>query len=596
LRKVLVENKCVPFFPSSVLLLIALGLPAGAASGESTLEDIDRLLEAGAVRLALHVIAKEQPEYSTRPVGWQRWERRRLALLESRADWPAVIARVADYPASLPDDFSVSARESLARSHLAVGNAEAAGAVVTGLIWGTAQDTAMVGERRARLTRWRAMLVESRLLAGQIADAETTVLRYRLDYGSDPDGWRLAHARALIRAGSDAEARALLAGLETTEVTYLKLLVRARDAGVDPVELLSEMGVLLGEGRLVAAERAQLWASLAGAAARYRDHEVRVTAMEQAVALRGPQQARDRFVSVDADDLWDAYEDYAAALGNEAHLLVGRFDAWLALAEQFGSSGDVKARALYAYLSTQNRDPRIADVAREGLVAALAQQPRGLRVLGALYLDSQRYPEIAATAPALRAPLVAYALGESRLDVAGQLLAGLDREARHALPLKWRAPVAVALIGNGRVDEALVLFGEDFDAGESAGPMVVDALVRVALALQTAGEYAHSARLLGRALAFAGSSWERRELLLLAAESETRAGQHERAARLYIESAAVPGGGPADAWSRAASLQAARALAQAGLDADAVGVLESTLVEGAPLDARVFVEHALRRF
>jgi tetratricopeptide (TPR) repeat protein len=586
----LVENKCVPFF------LAALLLPLSAAAGKSTLEDIDRLLEAGAVMLALHVIAQEQPEFSSSPFNWQRWERRRLAILESRADWPVVIERVTGYPASLPDDFSISARESLTRSHLAVGNAEAAGTIIAGLIWGTAQDTAMVGERIARLERWRALLVESRLLAGQTEDAQTTVLRYRLDYGDDPGGWRLAHAKASIRAGRSDEARELLAGLETTEVAYMKLLLRAGDASVDPVELLSEMAPMLGEGRLVAAQRAQLWASLAGAAARYRDHEVRVTSMEQAVALRGPLQARDRFVRVDADDLWDAYEDYAAALGNEAHLLVGRFDAWLALAEQYSGVGDVKARALYAYLAIQNRDPRAAGIARTGLVTALAQQPRGLRILGALYLDSRRYPDIAAIPPALRAPLVAHALAESRLDVAGQLLTGLDRQARQALPLRWRAPVAVALIGNDRVDEALPLFGEDFAAGENPKPMLVEALVRVALALQTAGEYAHSARLLSRALAFATSPWERRELLLLAAESEARAGQHERAARHYIESAAVPGGGPADTWSRAARLQAARSLAQAGLDADAVGVLESTLADSPPADARVLVEHVLRRF
>jgi tetratricopeptide (TPR) repeat protein len=376
----------------------------------------------------------------------------------------------------------------------------------------------------------------------------------------------------------------------------MKLLLDARDAGVDPVELLSGMGPLLGGGRLVAAERAQLWASLAGAAARYRDHEVRVTAMEQAVALRRRQAAGDRLVDIHADALWDAYEAYAAALGNEAHLLVGRFDAWLELAEQLGAAGDVKARALYAYLSMQLRDPRVAGLAQAGLVAALAREPRGLRVLGALYLDSRRYPSIDALPPALRAPLVAHAIEESRLGVAGKLLKGLDRPARRALAVQWRAPVAVALIADGRADEALPLFGEDFDAGESPKPIVMDALVRVALALQAAGEYAHSAELLSRALAFATSPWERRELLSLAAESETRAGRHERAARLYIESAAVPQGGPADAWSRAASLQAARALAQAGLDADAVGVLQSTLAEDSPLDARIFVEHALRRF
>jgi hypothetical protein len=593
----LVEDRRVPFLRFIfLLLLVAVCSPIGAAAGQPSVEAVDRLLRVGASGLALRVIGEEQPQFSRSPVAWQRWERLRLRILESRGDWSALIARVAEYPPALPDDFATSAQESLARAHLARGDAEAAGAVIAGLIWGQAQETAMVSERRARLTRWRALLVESQLLAGRLGEAETTVLRYRLDYGADPRGWRLSRAKALIRVGRDDEARALLADVESTEVRYLKLLLRARDAALDPVELLSEMAPLLGEGRLVAAERAQLWASLASAAARYRDHQVRVTAMEQAVALRGAQHARDRFVAIEADDLWNAYQDYAAALGNQAQLLVGRFDDWLALADRYGGAGDVEARALYAYLSNQNRDARVADAARSGLVNALARESRGLRILGALYLDSRRHADIAALDPALRAPLVAYALAESHPDLAGQLLAGLDAQARRGLSARWRAPVAVALIADDRIDEALALFGEDDEPSARAEPVSTQALVRVAMALQTAGEYAHAARLLATALRSAESPWERRELLLLAAEAEAGAGQHARAARLYIESAAVPGGGPADAWSRAARLQAARALSEAGLDADAVRVLESTLADSGQPDVRVLVEHALRRF
>jgi hypothetical protein len=577
-------------------VLLALALPVAAAMASTAIDEIDRLLDAGATSLALRVIAEEQPKYTTSPVAWQRWERRRLAILESEQDWSALVQRVAGYPSPLPDDFWISAQESAARAHLAAGNAGAATAIIAGLIWGGAQDTAMFGERTERLSRWRNMLTDSYLLAGQLPDAQTAALRYRLDYGADPEGWRLAYAKALMRAGQDREARELLIGLDTTEVTYLKLLLLARNSSVDPVDLLFEMGAFLGEGRLLVAERSQLWAALAVAAARYRDHEVRVTAMEQALALRAPVSARDRFVHVDADDLWDAYDDYAAALANESQLLVGRFDAWLALAEQHGRAGDLEARAMYAYLAAQKRDARVASLAQVGLVETLTREPRGLRILGGLYLESSRYPDISAVPARLRAPLVAYAVDESRLDLAGRLLVGLDAKARHRLALEWRAPVAVALIGNGKIADAVALFGEDFNADASPEPTAIDAAVRVALALQAAGEYQHSAALLSRTLAIVSTPWDRRELLLLTAQAEDRAGRHDRAARLYIESAAVPGGGPADVWSLSARLQAARSLARAGLDADAAGVSAATLRDSPGLDERVFLEHALRRF
>ncbi len=584
------------YFSAVILLLIAVAPAGGAAAVESRVEEIDRLVDGGALTLALRVIDGVQPSVSASPVRWQRFERRRLAILESRRAWSSVIDRVGAHPPSLPDDFWIEAREALARAFLAIGDARAAGAVVAGLVWSTAQDTAMVHERSERLSRWRGMLAESYLLAGQLADAETAVVRYRLDYGGEPDGWRLSHAKALIRAGANDEARELLAGVENTEVLYLRLLLDARDPDVDPVELLADMGPLLGEGRLVPAERAQLWAALAVAAARYRDHDVRVTAMEQAVSLNAPVEARNRLVRVDADALWAAYESHAAALANEARLLVGRFESWLALAGQSGDVSDVGSRSLYAYLAGQDRDARIGGAARAGLVSALDGQARGLRILGALYLDSRRYPDIDAIPTELRAPLIAYALAESRIGVRAALLTGLDVETRQALPVRWRAPVAVALIGTGRIDEALSLFGDDLDIGQSAPSLAVDALVRVALALQSANQHVHAAALLSRALVLAHEAWERRELLLLAAESETHAGRHERAARLYIESAAVPDGGVADDWSRAASVQAARALARAGLDADAVGVLQSALADSRQPDERLFVEHVLRRY
>jgi hypothetical protein len=598
------ENRSAPIFRapifsrffSATLLLLAMGSPVAGAAAETTLADIDGLRAAGAQGLALRLIDGEQPAFAVSPVAWQRWEQRRLAILESRQDWSAVIQRTGKYPSTLPDDFRILARESALRAHLARGDAEAATALLANLIWGTAQDTARVDEWSERLSRWRGLLAESYSLAGQLPDARTAVLRYRLDYGDEPSGWRLTHAKALLREGYDSQARQLLIGLESTEVAYMKLLLRARNGSVDPVELLSEMGPFLGEGRLVEAERAQVWASLASAAARYRDHEVRVTAMEQAVALSAPVAAVDEFVQVDADALWDAYAAYGAALANDARLLVGRFDDWLALAEQHGRAGEPKARALYAYLATQGRDARVANKAQKGLVSTLTRERRGLAILGGLYLKSSRYAEISSIPAAIRAPLIAYAVGESRFDVSRQLLAGLDADARSALSPRWRGPVAVALIVDGRVDEALALFGADFDAGGTQDPMAVDGAVEVALALQAAGEHEHAAVLLSRLPAMAPRAQQRRELQLLAAEAEDQAGHHERAARLYLESTAAPDGGSADAWSYSASLQAARALARAGLVEDAVAVLRSALANSPRADQRVLMEHVLRRF
>ena len=602
------------------LSLLALAGAHAALGGDAEVDAIDGpvdgLIEAGAGGLALRIIDRDQPPLASSAVLWQRFERRRLDVLVSRDDWAAVIARVAEYPASVPDDFRAYAEELSARAHLARGDGKAAAAVLAGLIWGSAQATAMVDERRARLERWRALLAESYLLADRLDDAQTTVLRYGLDYGDPPAGWRLVYARALIRNGDHARARELLEGLESTEVEYLRLLMRAREPGVDPVDLLIEMGPMLGEGRLLPAERAQLWAALAGAAARYRDDVVRVTAMEQAVALAASVEARDRIVAIDVDDLWGAYEAHAATLANEARLLVGRFDAWLALAREYDGAGDVRARALYAYLAEQKRDARVAGAARAHLAEALAAQPHGLDVLGALYLGSDRYADIGDVPAELRAPLVAYALYAGRGDLGERLLEGLDAQARGALALRWRTPVAVALIGAGRVDEGLALFAVDAVAASGASETdtaagrdapdeqlddkladeLADSLARVALALQNAGEYAHASAFAARALNRTRDPRRRRALLLLGADSEALAGHHARAASLYIGAARVPVADGADGRARAATLEAARALARAGLDADAVAVLERLPADGPDTGANDVTGRLLRRY
>ena len=70
-------------FPARLLpaaLLLALLVPPTARSADAAeIDEVDRLMAAGAPRLALRVVDAEQPELAERPVAWQDYERRRLA-------------------------------------------------------------------------------------------------------------------------------------------------------------------------------------------------------------------------------------------------------------------------------------------------------------------------------------------------------------------------------------------------------------------------------------------------------------------------------------------------------------------------------------
>jgi len=88
----------------------------------------------------------------------------------------------------------------------------------------------------------------------------------------------------------------------------------------------------------------------------------------------------------------------------------------------------------------------------------------------------------------------------------------------------------------------------------------------------------------------------RRALLMLGADAEAQAGRHERAARLYIAAAGVPGDGSADSRSKSASMNAAHALARAGLYADAIAVLEHSRALGAHTGRNDHLEQIVRRY
>jgi hypothetical protein len=585
-----VSFRCLPrtwLFAVVTATTLGATFPAPAEQGGS-LAEVDALVQAGAPSLALAVVERHQPFFLFDAVAWEQWERRRLRLYADGNQWSSLLARLSQHPGTTREPLRRFALELGAEAHLALGDGDGARDAYARLIWGRAGEApAAAGDD---LARWRAGLAHGYLLAKHPEDAHAATLRYRLDYGEDAPGWRLAYAEALVRSGSDTEARELLAGLDHPRADFLRLLLLARDPGMDPDTLLLEAAASLDDGSLDADLRAQLWAALAQVAARYRDHEVRVTAMEQALALGPVGNRTEGFVTIDGDQLWDAYDDHAGVLANQAHLLVGRFDSWLALADQQAVSDPLKARALYAHLSREGRAPDIAERARRGLLVMLAGEPRGLNILGGLYLDSRRYGRPESIPAAARAPLLAVAEGESRRALAEGLAGEFTSEDGDAVPAPWRAPVALALIAEGRAAQAAALVAGDLSPGGATRVPDGDSALGVGLALVGAGEAKAARALLARALATPGRT-EDPGLLYALALANRGIDDHREAARLFLHSAGAGGGSGGDAWAALMALEAARSLTEAGLERDAEGVLAGALGgEGSAV-----VEHLLAR-
>jgi hypothetical protein len=56
----------------------------------TSLEEIQRYADTGAIKLALRIMDREQPALEKQPEQWMQWERQRIGLYEARQDWAAL--------------------------------------------------------------------------------------------------------------------------------------------------------------------------------------------------------------------------------------------------------------------------------------------------------------------------------------------------------------------------------------------------------------------------------------------------------------------------------------------------------------------------
>ncbi len=378
---------CFFRFSSGLIFPACLGLTLFAAPVHSdSLDDITELARQGAPDVALRFVDGHQPALSDQPAEWVRWEQARIAILQERRDWQAVVQRVASLPAEAPQGFMRWAWVQSAAAYIELRQGARSRDVLLRLLW-TSRDSA----ESAQIAHWRRMVIRSYIADGRKEDAYTAIVRYQQDYGDGEAQARLLRGHVLLVLGRLTEAVELLKSNDDPEARSLYLLARLRGGGHQE-DVMVEAAMMLKNDRLAPAVKARLWATLAEGAERTGEHGRQIACLEQAILLDEGELARDGLFAINTTSVWNAYRNYARLLANQKQLLVGDFEPWFALAQRAGDNNQpVQARALYALLAMEADTLELRLRAHRRFVTLLGKEKQGGELVRRLYRDLERF-------------------------------------------------------------------------------------------------------------------------------------------------------------------------------------------------------------
>ncbi|OOG20522.1 hypothetical protein B1C78_17280, partial [Thioalkalivibrio denitrificans] len=512
---------------------------------------------------ALATLDRQVPDRLAHPERWMARERARLEILGMEGRWQAVVDRAARLPGGLPLDFVIWVRSREAHALLALERPTEARALLRDLIWFSG-DAVPASWHDA----WRRMLAEAYRMEGLPADALSTLRRLRQDRGAEADIPLPLEARILMDQDRHDEAAGLLEGTELPEGMALRWLALLHSEQASPEQVRQSMNEAALGDDVSDGDRARYLAVAAEAALRMADPVVRADTLEAAFGLQHLVREENSGFGLPADALWEAWLVLGEAAGNERQLLMGDDEAWLAAAAEVEPEAAVTGRALLAVVALRSRDEEVRAHAHHLLAEHVLTLQHGDRVLEMLYLDGRRFGAAEQVPVTVRNLLAEQAMGRGELDTASALMAGVALPPEGADPFDWGLRRARLLILGGQEEAGIDGLYDVLAGVRSLESDAADRFLQVLFDLQTVRRHDAAIHLFRAMAPRLEDPRQVREVLYWEADSHRALGEYEQAARLYLRSAAM-GNGLSDPWGMTARFQAAQALADAGLVADA---------------------------
>ncbi|HEY3859257.1 MAG TPA: tetratricopeptide repeat protein [Gammaproteobacteria bacterium] len=549
---------------------------------------VSGMASAGAPRIALEIMDRDQPDAAQDLVGWMAWERERIYIYQTARAWKAVIERAGKMPAEATPDFHRWESMQAADAWLHLGDGAKALSLVQPLVW-----DAKSPPDPATLAQLRQLIIRSYTVSGKLDDAQAAVIRYREDYPKDTGAWPLLEARLYLRFGQPQSALDALQDVKGDEAEMLSLLAALRSGQTAPGDVLGQAVHIGSDSQATVQKQVRAWLIAAEAADMLKNPVARIQALQDALGLQPTLIEQDEVFSLTPDMLWDAYESYGEDLGNQLQLVVGDDQAWFVAASNAYDSKPVDALALMAVVAYDvqgstnaagGMEPEAAkaehmrqgDVAHGQFAALIQKQRHGDAVLRHLYLDSKRFKGSKTIPATVRYILVDDVMEQPDIPLASQLMQGLDTPPPTEPGEKpgdpavadaaWQLKRAHVFILGGDPEQGIASLKKLIDG---KAPIDGDGVLQELFALQTLHRDKEAIPLFEALLKTDLKPEQRRQMLYWTADSYKAIGDYAKAAELYLRSAMLPGPFTMDPWAQTARYQAAQMLAQAGYLDDA---------------------------
>ncbi len=547
----------------------AVQRPPSAISSVQTADDheVARLIDAGVWHLALKVLEQQQQAIAADPERWVAQEKLRIRIYQATADWQDLVSRLQNLPAIVPLDFYLQARTELASALIKMNRGRAALLILRELIWTQALDPDVAD---ANLLNWRRMVIDAYRVSGQKQDAYRAAARLQHDYGNQDLRDVIRYAEILLGLGRPEEAVDRLASrAQQPQVAMLYLLAQLRSGVRPPADIVHAGLQQLRASELRSDLKVGFWALVAEAAQASHDPGTRANALEHVLGAEKKDQPEKSLFDFNADTLWNAYLDFAVAIGNQSHFLIGEDAPWQQAAQAATQKQPVRSRALYVLLMFKAQTAADRDMAVKDFIHSLSQGAQGKRLLQRLFLNSMRFKSYREIPEAARHRLADIALAVPDIELASALMATVKKPPSGADQFFWYLRRARILILGGKGEQGGEALEEMLQQNQHFEPAQLDRLMQVIFDLQAAGLHVQAYALLSKLLNLTDDHKLQREIYYWMADSKKAQQQFAEAARLYLKSAMFTDAKAMDPWAQTARYQAAVVLAKAGLSGDA---------------------------
>ena len=557
--------------PAPATTAAPAAVTAVVPAADPNLTMVSGMASAGAPRIALEIMDRDQPEASQDLVGWMAWERERIYIYQTAHAWKAVIQRTAKSPKEATTEFHRWEAMQAADAWLHLGDGDKALALVQPLVWDAASPP-----DAATLSQLRQLIIRSYTVSGRLDDAQTAVIRYRQDYPKDAGDWPLLEARLYLRLDQPQSALDVLQDVKGDEAEMLSLLASLRAGKTEPGDALTQAVHIGSDSKVPVQKAVRAWLIAAEAGDMLQNPVARIQALQNAIGMQATLIEQDEVFPLNADMLWDAYESYGEDLGNDLQLVVGDDQGWFVAASNEYDSKPVDAAALFTVVAFQAGDPKQGEVAHGEFAALIQKQRYGDAVLRHLYLDSTRFKGPKTIPAPVRYVLVDDVLALPDIPLASQLMQGLDAppptepgekpQDPAVADAAWQLKRAHVFILGGDPEQGIAALKKLID---SKAPVDGDDVLQEIFDLQTLHRDKEAIPLFEELLKTDLKPEQRRQMLYWTADSYKATGDYAKAAELYLRSAMLPGPFTMDPWAQTARYQAAQMLAQAGYLDDA---------------------------